>query len=237
LFQIANPRRFMNVSKVLFKAGLLFMILGLSLGYALVWFLPDDAVQGPIFKILYVHVPAAWFSMGLYAGLAVMSLSYLVWKHMVSFFVAEACAWVGAVLTLICLVTGMLWGKPTWGTWWVWDARLTSVLVLFFLYIGYLVLIRSFDHWGQAAHNSSLLAVFGAVNLPIIKWSVTWWHTLHQPASVTKFSAPSLAGEFLWPLLLCAFGWFGYVVVCVCWITWTRIKCHQLLAKGMRDAC
>jgi heme exporter protein C len=232
MFQIANPRRFMKISKILFKIGFLLMIVGMVAGYTFVWFLPEDAVQGPVFKILYVHVPAACFAMGLYAGLALMSLSYLVWKHMVSFFVAEACAWVGAVLTFICLITGMLWGAPTWGTWWVWDARLTSVLVLFFLYIGYLVLIRSFHQWEQAAYNGSLLALFGALNLPIIKWSVTWWHTLHQPASVTKFAAPSLSREFLWPLLFCAVGWFGYTVVCVCWLTWARMKQHQVLVRG-----
>ena len=231
MLPIARPRYFMKVSKTLFKGGIVLMILGMTLGYGAVWFLPEDSVQGSVFKILYVHVPAAWFAMALYATLALTSFFYLIWKHLISFFVAEACAWVGTVLTLICLITGMLWGKPTWGTWWVWDARLTSVLILFFLYVGYLVLIRSFDHWGQAAHSGSLLAIVGAINLPIIKWSVDWWHTLHQPASVTKLSAPSLAFEFLWPLFLCALGWLGYVVLCVCWITWTRMRQHQVLVR------
>ena len=204
--------------------GLFSMLLGLTIGYSAVWFLPEDYKQGVVFKIMYIHVPAAWLSMSLYASLALASLSYLIWRHVVSFFLAEACAWVGALFTFVCIITGMLWGKPTWGAWWVWDARLTSVVILFFLYVGYLVLVRSFEHWERAAHNGSLLAIFGAVNLPIIKWSVNWWSTLHQPASVMKLSSPSIAPEFLWPLLVCALGWSGYALCSVLWIAGAKLK-------------
>ena len=232
MFRFSNPHQFMKLSKGIFWIALGVAILGMSIGYAWVWQLPGDYAQGRVFKIMYVHVPAAWLSMGLYGLLALSSLVYLIWRHVVSFFLAEAAAWVGATVTAICLLTGMLWGKPTWGAWWVWDARLTSVLILFFLYAGYLVLIRSFDHFERAAHNGSLLALFGAVNLPIIKWSVAWWHTLHQPASLTKLSSPSLAGDFLWPLILCALGWLGYTTLCVIWIAWGNIRRHQQKVKG-----
>lgn len=228
MFRFSNPRQFMKLSKGIFPVALIVTVVGMALGYAWVWTLPEDYMQGRVFKIMYVHVPSAWLSMGLYGFMALCSLSYLIWRHMVSFFLAEAAAWVGATVTAICVLTGMLWGKPTWGAWWVWDARLTSVLILFFLYIGYLVFIRSFDHFERAAHNGSLLALFGALNLPVIKWSVNWWHTLHQPASITKLASPSVSGIFLWPLIVCALGWVGYVTLCVVWITWGRLKRQKL---------
>lgn len=203
------------------------MCMGLPLGYLRVWSLPVDAIQGLVFKIMYVHVPAAWLSLFLYALLALSGLSYLIWRHWVSFFMAQACAWIGALFTLVCLITGMFWGKPTWGAWWVWDARLTSVALLFFLYVGYLFLTHAFDTHERAAHNGSLLAILGAINLPIIKWSVNWWHTLHQPASITKFAAPSIAGSFLWPLMVCAVGWFGYALCSVCLLTWHYLNVHK----------
>lgn len=231
VFRFSNPRQFVKISRWCLGVGFVLMVLGLSVGYAHVWKLSEDAVQGPVFKILYIHVPAAWLAMGLYATLALSSFVYLIWRHVLAFFLAEACAWVGSIFTLVCLVTGMFWGKTTWGTWWVWDARLTSVLILFFLYVGYLVFIRLFSHWGQAAHNGSLLALFGAINLPIIKWSVDWWHTLHQPASVTKLAAPSMAPEFLWPLMGVFAGWCGYAMICVIWVVLGFLNQHQAKVK------
>ncbi|MBM3611199.1 MAG: heme transporter HemC [Alphaproteobacteria bacterium] len=206
---IFTPHIFKKISKIIHTIGFVLTILGFGIGYGWVLMLPPDAVQGPIFKILYLHVPVAWLSSGAYALLFLSSIIYLVWKIPLSFLVARASAFVGLGFTTLCLVSGMIWGAYTWGTWWVWDARLTSVLVLWFLYWGYIILVSAFRNKQQGAYNGSLLALFGSINLPIIKWSVEWWQTLHQPASVMKWAAPSIASPFLTPLILCALGWLG----------------------------
>lgn len=208
------------------------MLLGFPLGYGWVWTLPYERVQGVAFKILYVHVPSAWLSLGLYGMLALSSLIYLVNRSIVFSALAGACAWMGGGFTLLCLFTGMLWGQVTWGTWWVWDARLTAVALLFFLYVGYIVLRYAFPQQTQGLHNASLLTLFGSINLPIIKWSVTWWHTLHQPASIMKWGAPSMATSFLWPLLFCTLGWVGYGIMCVLWLTWSSLNRQSHRIKG-----
>jgi heme exporter protein C len=206
---LLTPSIFKKIAKNVRMVGWLIMLVGFAWGYAWVWQLPSDAVQGPIFKLLYLHVPVAWLSIGAYALLALASLVHLVWKAPLSFLVARAASLVGLGFTTLCLISGMIWGHYTWGTWWVWDARLTSVLVLWFLYWGYIILVGAFRNKQQGAYNGSLLALFGSINLPIIKWSVEWWHTLHQPASVMKWAAPSIASPFLMPLILCALGWLG----------------------------
>jgi heme exporter protein C len=162
---------------------------------------------------MFIHVPAAWMSLSVYLLVAVASAVALVWRHPLAEIAAQAAAPVGAAFTLVCLATGSLWGRPMWGTWWVWDARLTSVLVLFFLYLGYIALVNAFDDRGRGARASSLLALVGVVNLPIIKFSVDWWNTLHQPASVVRIGGPAIATSMLLPLLAMAvafmllFGW------------------------------
>ncbi len=187
----------------------------LGLGSGFVWGLalsPADYQQGDTVRVMYVHVPAAWMAMACYGLMALLSASFLVWKHQLAGIAALASAPVGACFTAIALITGSLWGKPTWGTWWVWDARLTSVLVLFFLYLGYLALAGAFDDRMRGLRAASLLALVGIINLPIIKFSVDWWNTLHQPASILRAGGPSIHASMLWPLMITALGFAAFLV-------------------------
>jgi heme exporter protein C len=153
---------------------------------------------------MYIHVPSAWLSSFIYGIMTLASLGTLVWRHPLADAAQKAAAPLGAGFTFVCLVTGSLWGKPMWGTYWVWDARLTSVLVLFIIYLGLIALWRSIDDPGRAARAAAILTLVGAVDLPIIKFSVEWWNTLHQPASVFRIGGPTIAPELLWPLLVMA---------------------------------
>jgi heme exporter protein C len=162
---------------------------------------PPDYQQGEGFRILYVHAPSAWMSMLVYGTMATAAAIGLIWRIKLAHAVAAASAPIGAWFTFCALATGSLWGKPMWGTWWVWDARLTSELVLLFLYFGYLALRASSDDRDRADRASAVLAVVGIVNLPIIHYSVYWWNTLHQASTLTKLGKPSITGEMLWPLL------------------------------------
>lgn len=180
-------------------SALLCMLLGTVWGLA---FAPADYQQGDSFRIIYFHVPAAILSMSAYAAMAMLALIGLVWQIKTAFMGMIAIAPVGAVITFIALFTGAAWGKPMWGTWWVWDARLTSELVLLFLYLGVIALYQSFNDSQQAGKAAGLMAVVGVINLPIIHYSVEWWNTLHQGATISKFDKPSIAPEMLWPLLV-----------------------------------
>ncbi len=162
---------------------------------------PADYQQGDAFRILYVHAPSAWMSMFIYATMAVAAAIGLVWRIKLAHAVAAASAPVGAWFTFVALTTGAVWGKPMWGTWWVWDARLTSELILLFLYVGLIALRASIDDRDRADRASAVLAIVGVVNLPIIHYSVYWWNTLHQGATISKLGKPSITGEMLWPLL------------------------------------
>ena len=162
---------------------------------------PADYQQGDAFRILYVHAPSAWMSMFIYATMAVAAAIGLIWRIKLAHAVAAASAPVGAWFTFVALITGAVWGKPMWGTWWVWDARLTSELILLFLYVGLIALRASIDDRDRADRASAVLAIVGVVNLPIIHYSVYWWNTLHQGATITKLGKPSITGEMLWPLL------------------------------------
>ena len=155
-------------------------------------------------RIMYVHVPSAWLASAGYLALAVCSVLSLVWRHPLADLAAVEIGPVGAGFTALCLATGSLWGKPMWGAWWVWDARLTSVLVLFFLYLGHIALVRAFDDPERGYRAGAILALVGVVNLPIIKFSVDWWNTLHQPATITLTGAPTMYVGMLWPLLVSA---------------------------------
>ena len=215
LHRFANPGRFMRLSGTLLPwvAALGIGLTALGIVWGLV-FAPRDYQQGDTVRIMYVHVPAAWMAMGGYLCLAVASCVSLVWRHPLADIAATSIAAVGAVFTAICLVTGSLWGKPMWGAWWVWDARLTSVLVLFFLYLGHIALTAAFDEPERAARPAAILALLGAVNLPIIKFSVEWWNTLHQPASVTRFGAPAMHTDMLYPLLVAGLGFlFAFAAI------------------------
>lgn len=201
----ANPERFDRLARATIPwtwgiAGLLFAV---GLPWALV-VSPPDYQQSETVRIMYVHVPAAWLAMAAYAGLAGASLVYFIWRHNLADLAARAIAPVGAVFAFLCLVTGALWGRPMWGAWWVWDARLTSMLVLFLLYLGYLALRAAIEDEKLAARSGAILAMAGLLNLPIIKFSVDWWNTLHQPASVFRFDGPTIHASKLWPLSVMA---------------------------------
>jgi heme exporter protein C len=167
---------------------------------------PADYQQGDAFRIVYVHAPSAWLSMMVYATMAVAAGIGLVWRIKLAHAVAAASAPVGASFTFLALATGAIWGKPMWGTWWVWDARLTSELILLFLYAGVMALRASIDDRDRADRAAAVLALVGVVNLPIIHYSVYWWNTLHQPATLTRIGKPSMAGDMLWPLLAMLLG-------------------------------
>lgn len=201
----------------------------LSIGY--VWALgfgPDDFQQGSMIKLLYIHVPTAWYALACYTTMGIMSAIYLIGRLPVAFFIGRACGIVGICFTGACLITGMAWGKPMWGTWWVWDARLTSMFILFFIYAGVLILYRAFSNRARAIQASSILALIGLINIPIIKWSVDWWYTLHQPASIMKFSAPSIHPSMLWPLLICAVGWGFYAAFIALMHTTVTLKQEKM---------
>jgi heme exporter protein C len=203
----ANPARFNRLAARLmpwfaWPAGLLILV---GLYFALVAS-PADYQQGETVRIMYVHVPSAWMALFVYSSMALASAVGLIWKHPLAHLSAEAAAPIGACFTFLCLFTGSLWGKPMWGTWWVWDARLTSVLILFFLYLGYMALNSAFDDPSRGERSAAVLALIGFVNVPIIKFSVDWWNTLHQPASVVKMSGPAIHASMLVPLLMMAVG-------------------------------
>ena len=207
MHRFANPNRFLKLGRAILPWSAACTVLCLASGlYFGLFVAPADYQQGETVRIMYVHVPSAWMAMFVYSSIVIASAMALIWKHPLADLIGKASAPVGAGFTVICLVTGSLWGKPMWGTWWVWDARLTSVLILFFLYLGYIALNNAFDDPVRGAKASAVLALVGAVNLPIIKFSVDWWNTLHQPASVTRLDAPAIHSSMLWPLLLMALG-------------------------------
>ena len=217
LHRFANPGQFLRLSGAvlpwLTAGAVALTTLGLVWG---LFFAPADWQQGDAVRIMYVHVPAAWLASAGYMALAICSVLSLVWRHPLADLAAVEIGPVGAGFTALCLATGSLWGKPMWGAWWVWDARLTSVLVLFFLYLGHVALVRAFDDPTRGYRAGAILALVGVVNLPIIKFSVDWWNTLHQPASIAMTGAPTMALSMLWPLLIAAVGYmltFAAIVV------------------------
>jgi heme exporter protein C len=203
LAELANPARFLALSARLLPwlsatAASLFA-LGLYLGLVVA---PPDYQQGDSVRIMYVHVPAAIMGMAVYTLMAVAALGTLVWRHPLADVAAKSAAPLGAVFTFLGLLTGSIWGRPMWGAWWVWDARLTSFLVLFVMYVGLIALWRAFDEPGRAARLAAILILVGFINIPIIKFSVDWWNTLHQPASILRFGGPYIDASMLWPLVV-----------------------------------
>lgn len=218
MFKLANPARFNRLADraLPFTLALALICFGAGLYYALI-VSPPDYQQGEAVRIMYVHVPAAWMSMAAYAMMAAASGVYLVWKAPLAALAAKAAAPVGLTFTGLALITGSLWGKPMWGAWWVWDARLTSVLVMFFLYLGYLAMWQVMGSSEKTGKATSILAVVGVINLPIIKFSVEWWNTLHQPASVIRPGGPAIDPAMLTPLLLMAAAYLFYFVTVFLW--------------------
>ena len=206
LFALANPKRFLDLSAALLPWLGGATILSLGAGVILGFLAPPDYQQGDTVKLMFLHVPAAWTAMMIYGVLALASLFGLVWRHPLADVAAKAAAPLGAVFTTLGLITGSLWGRPMWGTYWVWDARLTSFLLLLFLYLGYIALWNAIEDEVRAARAAAILALVGAVNLPIIEFSVDW-HTLHQGESIVRAGGPLISAVFLWPLGLSALGY------------------------------
>jgi heme exporter protein C len=207
----ANPARFLRVARAVFPwvAALTAVLIGAALVLGL-YVVPPDYQQGDAYRIIFVHVPAAWMSLFVYVVIALCSAASLIWRHPLADLVAKSSAPIGACFTFICLLSGSLWGEPMWGTWWVWDARLTSMLILFFLYLGYIALHAAFDDPNKGARAAAILALVGVINIPIVKFSVDWWNTLHQPATISKIDAPSIDASMVAPLLLMAVGFTTY---------------------------
>ncbi|RYD50078.1 MAG: heme ABC transporter permease [Sphingomonadales bacterium] len=216
LHAFANPARFLKIAKpltpILFWLGAALALFG---AYAGLTMTPPDYLQKETVRILYIHVPSAWLGMGAWSGIAISSLMYLVWRHPLANFAARAIAPVGAIFAALCLITGSIWGRPTWGTWWEWDGRLTSMLLLFFVYIAYIALARADAERGGDGRVPALFGVAGSVLLPIIRYSVVWWNTLHQGQSIGLTSS-TIDRSLIWPLFFTLAGFtllFGGIVL------------------------
>jgi len=229
LHRWANPGRFLRLAERVLPwlTSLTAVLLAAGLVGALA-FAPPDYQQGMSVKIMYVHVPSAWLALFAYTAVAAASLVALVWRHPLADIAAHAASPVGAAFTFLALATGALWGKPMWGAWWVWDARLTSMLVLFFLYLGHMALAGAFEDAARGRKAAAVLALVGFVNVPVIKFSVDWWNTLHQTASVMRFDAPAIHFSMLWPLLVMAAGFTAFFITLVL----VRMKADLLAVRA-----
>lgn len=224
---LANPERFTRVFAPIrpWIGGLAAVLF--AWGLYLCFASPEDYQQGDTVRIMYLHVPAAWMAMAVYLIMGIASFFGLIFRHSLADAAAKAAAPIGAVFTALALLTGSLWGKPMWGTWWEWDGRMTSVLVLFLFYIGYIALHASIDDEVRAAKSTAILALVGLVNLPVIKFSVDWWNTLHQGASVVRLDGPTIAPDMLWPLLVMALAFKALFV----WLWLIRIDAEIITRR------
>lgn len=228
---LANPNVFLRVTAPLLPWVLGLAALTLAVGSYMAFFTsPPDYKQGESVRIMYVHVPAAWLALQTYALIAISSLVGYVWRHRLADIVAREMAPIGLAFTVLALATGSLWGKVTWGVYWDWDPRLTSMLILMFLYVGYIVLWQALENEATAARMAALLAMVGAINLPIIKFSVDWWDSLHQKATVITEQGPKMPSSMLWPLLLMAIGYLALSV------GYTLLRTHTVLAQRRSQA-
>jgi heme exporter protein C len=203
---IANPHRFQQLARILIPALALIAAVLIGIGLVMGFRAPADYQQGEMVRVMYIHVPFAWLSLGAYTMMAIAALGTLVWRHPLADVAGKAAAQIGVVFCFLCLLTGSLWGRPTWGTYWDWDPRLTSVLVLFLLYLGVLALWRAVEDPIRAGRAAAILALVGFVNVPIVKFSVDWWASIHQQASVLRLGGPSIHPSMLIPLLISAAG-------------------------------
>ena len=225
---LINPSKFNKFAEIIFKPLIFTSSIILIAGLILVYLSPLDYQQGLTVKIMYIHVPSAWLALLTYSIMTIYSIIGIAFKMPFSFIVNKAVAPIGAVFTLLCLISGSLWGKPMWGTWWVWDARLTSVAILFLIYLIIIFLDKTFENREVREKTTAIFILIGSVNLPIIKFSVDWWNTLHQPASVSKLSSPSIDISMLQPLLVMtiAFCLIGLIIAIL------RIKAEILIRKN-----
>ncbi len=230
LHALANPRRFLSIAKPLtpFCLGLGTLLIAVGCWAGLTQ-TPPDYLQGETVRILYIHVPAAWLGMGGWSGVAASSLAFLIWRHPLAAVAARAIALPGAVFAGLCLVTGSIWGRPTWGTWWQWDGRLTSMLLLFFVYLGYLALARADAERGGDGRVPALFGVAGSVLLPIIRYSVVWWNSLHQGPSI-GLTGSTIDRSILWPLPFMLIGFTLFFVGVV------LMRMRAELARTKREA-
>jgi heme exporter protein C len=211
----------------------------IAIGYGLVdglVFAPPDYQQGDAFRIIYVHVPSAWLSLFAYVGMAVAAAIALIWRIKMGYAVAAASAPIGASFTLLALVTGSLWGRPMWGTFWAWDPRLTSELILLFLYVGVMSLRSAFEDPARGDRAAALLALVGVVNVPIIHFSVVWWNSLHQGATVARFGKPTMAPSMLWPLLSMALGFMLFYGAVLCMRLQGEVLNRERQARWVMEA-
>ncbi len=225
---LINPSRFNKFVDIIFIPLVIITSIVLIIGLTLVYLSPLDYQQGLTVKIMYIHVPSAWLSLLIYAIMTIYSIVGLSFKIPFSFIINKAIAPIGAVFTLLCLISGSLWGKPMWGTWWVWDARLTSVAILFIIYLIIIFLNQTFENREVREKTIAIFILIGSVNLPIIKFSVDWWNTLHQPASISKLSSPSIDISMLQPLFVMTVGISLLALI----IAILRIKAEILIRKS-----
>ena len=228
---LVNPNKFNRFADFVLKPLSLLSLIVLLVGLILIYFSPDDYQQGSTVKIMYIHVPSAWLSLLTYFLMTIYSIVGLAFRMPFGFIFNAAVAPIGAIFTLICLVSGSLWGKPMWGTWWVWDARLTSVAILFLIYMIIIFLNNSLENREVREKIVAIFVIIGSINLPIIKFSVDWWNTLHQPASISKLSSPSIDPSMLQPLIVMtlAFSLIGILIAIL------RIKTEIVLRKKISD--
>ncbi|MBT3902576.1 MAG: cytochrome c biogenesis protein CcsA [Pelagibacteraceae bacterium] len=224
---LINPSRFNKLIDIIFRPLVIITSITLVVSLVLIYFSPLDYQQGLTVKIMYIHVPSAWLSLLTYGVMTFYSIVGLAFKIPFSFIINKAIAPIGAVFTLLCLISGSMWGKPMWGTWWVWDARLTSVAILFIIYLIIIFLNQIFNSREVREKTIAIFILIGSINLPIIKFSVDWWNTLHQPASVSKLSSPSIDISMLQPLLVMtlSFSLIGLIIAIL------RIKAEILIRK------
>ena len=228
MFNLSNPLRFQKLADKILPYALLLAILNFLLGLYFAFFQsPPDYLQGETVRIMYVHVPCAWLSLMIYSIMAICSFISIVFKHTLADIISRSCAPIGACFTLATLISGSIWGKPTWGTWWVWDARLTSELILLFIYIGHILISNAYEDKIKGDRNAAILTLLGIVNLPVIKWSVDWWNTLHQPASISKFSSPSIDVAMMTPLVFMSIAFLSFFISLIL----LRIKGEILIRK------
>ena len=230
---LANPSRFLALAERLLPWLAAAAALAFAAGLYAAFLAPEDYQQGATVRIMFIHVPAAWLGMLGWTVMSIAALGTLVWRHPLADVALKAAAPLGAAFTFVCLVTGALWGRPMWGTYWVWDARLTSMLLLFFLYLGHIALARAYDDPGRGDRAAAILALVGAINVPIIKFSVDWWNTLHQPASVMKLGGPSIHPALLAPLMTMAVALLLLFVVLVLLRTETEMDRRRLDAAEL----
>jgi heme exporter protein C len=235
--RLANPARFTRLSaRALPWCGWMAVVVLAAGLYLSLFVAPPDYQQGDTVRIMFVHVPAAWMALSVYLFVAVASAVALVWRHPLAEVAAWAAAPIGAAFTFVCLATGSLWGRPMWGAWWVWDARLTSVLILLFFYLGYIALVNAFDDPSRGSRAGSVLALVGVVNLPIVKFSVDWWNTLHQPASVVRIGGPRIDISMLVPLLVIAAGFCLLFLTLLMLRMRTALNEHKAMALRLNAA-